>query len=155
MYERVLALKSQFEEQEFITPPVSNQNCGWSTCDGGDGATLNCNVDARIDEAAVVNQVIFRPADASDSRLVTVRESAETGGTTDEVQITPTIIMIAEADGMREADLAVVIDVPGARVLLATSDVLHSTFNRLMYLDSNTNSSFKKSTMKQVLAANA
>ena len=60
--------------------------------------------------------------------------------------------MIAAADQMREVsnpeaeytDLAVLIDVPGARVRLATPDVLHSTFNRLMYLDGRYERIFEK-----------
>ena len=51
--------------------------------------------------------------------------------------------MIAAADQMREVsnpeaeynNLVVLVDVPGARVRLATPDVLHSTFNHLMFLD--------------------
>jgi hypothetical protein len=152
LYERATALKTSPEEQGFIAPPISNLNSQWSKCDRGDGADLICKTEVRIGGATVVKEVIFRSTNPSDSRLVAVRESAETGGTTADVQIAPAIIVIAAADQMREVsnpaaeypELAVLVDVPGARVRIATPDVLHSTFNRLMYLDGKYDRLFEK-----------
>jgi hypothetical protein len=152
MYERAAALKSQSEEQAFISPPMSNLNSGWKKCKLGDSVTLNCKMDVRIDEATAVKQMIFRPANPAESRLVAVRESAETDGTTTETEITPAVMLIAAADQVREMsnpaaeypELAVLVDVPGARVLLTTPDVLRSTFSRLMNLDSRYEQFFDK-----------
>ncbi len=141
-YQRAAALKSQSEEQAFISPPISNLNSGWKKCEPGDSGTLHCKLDTQIDESTVVKQMIFRSANPADSRLIAVRESAD--GTTTETEITPAMIMIAAADQVREVsnpaaeypELAVLVDVPGARVLLASPDLLRSTFSRLMNLDS-------------------
>lgn len=139
-YESAAALKSQAEEQAFMSPPMSNLNSGWKKCEPGDSATLNCKMDVTIDEATVVKQMIFRSANPAESRLVAERESAD--GTTTEAEITPAIILIAAGDQVRDVSnpsenpsLAVLVDVPGARVLLASPDLLRSTFSRLMNLD--------------------
>jgi dolichyl-diphosphooligosaccharide--protein glycosyltransferase len=152
LYERATALKTSPKEQEFIAPPISNLNSQWSKCDRGGGADLICKTEVRIDGVTVVKEVIFRSANPSDSRLVADRESAETGGATADEQIAPAIIVIAAADQLREVsnpaaeypELAVLVDVPGARVRIATPDVLHSTFNRLMYLDGKYDRLFEK-----------
>jgi dolichyl-phosphooligosaccharide-protein glycotransferase len=149
-YERAVALKSQAEEQEFISPPISNLNSGWKKCEPGDSATLNCKLDVQIDDATVVKQLNFRTASPAESRLVAVRESA--AGTTTEAQITPAVIMIATADQVREVsnpateylELAVLVDVPGGRVQLTTPAVLHSTLSRLIYLDGRNEKFFDK-----------
>ncbi len=142
-YERAAALKSQPEEQKFIEPSTSNLNSAWFKCDRGDGAALTCPADVRLDDATVVKQVIFYPANPADSRVVAVHKSADSGGATEEVQLTPALVMIAAADQIREvsnpapesAELAVLVDVAGARVRLSTPELLRSTFNSLMYLD--------------------
>ena len=149
-YERAAALKSQAEEQAFISPPISNLNSGWKKCEPGDSGTLNCKLDMQIDETTVVKQMIFRPANPADSRLVAVRESAD--GTSTEAEITPPVILIAAADQVGEVsnpapeypELAVLVDVPGARVLLANPDLLRSTFSRLMNLDGKYQQFFDK-----------
>ena len=150
-YERAGRARSPVpRSQAFISRPISNLNSGWTKCEPGDSATLNCKLDVQIDEATVVKQLNFRTANPAESRLVAVRESAD--GTTTEAQITPAVIMIATADQVREVsnpateypELAVLVDVPGARVRLTTPAVLHSTFSRLIYLDGRSEKFFDK-----------
>jgi hypothetical protein len=131
---------------------MSNVNSAWFKCDRGDGADLACETDVRLDQATVAKQVIFRSANPADSRVAAVQDTAGTGGTTEQVKLTPALVVIAAADQMREvsnpepesSELAVLVDVPGARVRLSTPDLLHSTFNRLMYLDGRYGQLFDK-----------
>ena len=114
--------------------------------------TWLATTDVRLDNATVAKQVIFRSANPADSRVVAVHDTADTGGATEEVKLTPAVIVIAAADQMREvsnpepesSELAVLVDVPGARVRLSTPELLHSTFNRLMYLDGRYGQLFDK-----------
>jgi dolichyl-phosphooligosaccharide-protein glycotransferase len=150
LYESAVALNSSLGEEKFIEPEMSNLNSPWSQCDRGDGATMTCATNVRIDQATVVKQVIFRPANPADSRLVAVHDTE--GGGNEEVQLTPAIVMVAAADRMREvsnpapeySQLAILVDLPGARVRLSTPDMLHSTFNSLMYLDGRYGRLFEK-----------
>ena len=143
LYQRAAALRSQPEQQKFIEPKMSNLNSAWFTCDRGDSADLACKTDVRLDKTTVVKQVIFHSANPADSRVVAVHDNTDTGGTTEEVQLTPAVVVLAAVDRIREvsnpapesSELAVLVDVPGARVRLSTPKLLHSTFNRLTYLD--------------------
>ena len=143
LYERAALVRSLPEEQKFIEPKMSNVNSAWFKCDRGDGADLACKMDVRLDNAIVAKQLIFRSANPADSRVVAVHDAAGSGGTTEEVQLTPAVVVIAAADQMREvsnpqpesSELAVLVDVPGTRVRLSTPELLRSTFNGLMYLD--------------------
>jgi asparagine N-glycosylation enzyme membrane subunit Stt3 len=152
LYQRAASLRSQPEEQKFIEPKMNSVNSAWFKCDRSDGADLACEMDVRLDKATVAKQVIFRSANPADSRVVAVHDIADTGGTTEEVKLTPAVIVIAAADQMREvsnpepesSELAVLVDVPGARVRLSTPELLHSTFNRLMYLDGRYGQLFDK-----------
>ncbi len=143
LYERAALVRSLPEEQKFIEPKMSSVNSPWYKCDHADDGDLACRMDLRLDSAIVAKQMIFRSADPADSRVVAVHDTTGSGGTTEEVQLTPAIVVIAAADQIREvsnpapesSELAVLVDVPGARVRLSTPDSLHSTFNGLMYLD--------------------
>jgi len=152
LYERAASLRSEPEKQKFIEPKMSTLNSAWFKCDRGGGEDLACETDVRLDKATVAKQVIFRSGNPADSRVVAVHKSADTGGATEDVQLTPAVVVIAATDQIREvsnpapesSELAVLVDVPGARVRVSTPELLRSTFNRLMYLDGRYDKLFEK-----------
>jgi len=143
LYERTASLRSQTEEQKFIEPRMSILNSAWARCGQGDDGVMTCNVNVLLDDGTIVKRVIFNPADPAQARLEAIPEPAGVREARQKKGLTPALVMIAETDRVREVtnpapeypQLAVVIDLPGSRVRLSTPDLLHSTFNQLMYFD--------------------
>jgi hypothetical protein len=113
----------------------------WTACDATAGGDRTCT----LEEGAVYTYPTAEPAAG---RLVVRRN----GDATAALERTPALVVLATADGRREvrpsgaesADLGVLIDVPGSRILVGNPEALRSTFVSLFFLDGRGSQRFVK-----------
>jgi hypothetical protein len=116
----------------------------WLSCRAArDGGEMACEISMSMSrEAPILHTFTYRPASPQDARL---HGRERRGGTLSDATTagTPAAVLLAGVDEMRPVaftsptypDLAVLIDVPGARILVGAPAFLQSTFVHLMYLD--------------------
>jgi len=151
LIERAGSVGSQADELEFLAPAMRNTESAWLQCHHESALKLACDADADLGDELTVKQVIFNSDDPAHARLV-IAHGDSSSPTAEQTEITPGTIIIAEPGRSREVsssaaeypDLAVLIDVPGTRVRLATLHMLRSTFFRLMYLGGRDEQLFEK-----------
>jgi asparagine N-glycosylation enzyme membrane subunit Stt3 len=133
------SVTSELDEKNFVEPGFSKLRSGLRRCNRA-GAALTCNLNVRIEPGTLVRQLVFNPADPGATHLLAIR--VQPGQKPSLIQVRPALVVIAAYDGIRELSdpnaknpqLAVLINIPGATVRLATPDYLRSTYNNLVYL---------------------
>jgi hypothetical protein len=119
------------------TEPRDLLTLAWVRCDASAGGRWQCPVPPALTGGrSLLRTVEFDPDTPASVRLTFRRD----GGTP--VVATPALVVRADATARVETEvpagrarLAVLIDVPHARVLVGPSDVIRSTFVHLMFLD--------------------
>jgi hypothetical protein len=116
----------------------------WLPCRAGrDGGDVACEIrTAMSGGATVLHAFTYQPASPENARL---HSRERRGGTLSDATTegTPAAVLLAGAERMRQVDfaspthpdLAVLVDVPGTRILVGVLPLLQSTFVHLMYLD--------------------
>jgi len=120
----------------------------WSDCAPAASGDLVCAVESTIGGGTTRVESVTYPADAPERAVVTTRPAG--GGPS--VTGSPARVLVAGADRIESvapdapahADLGVLIDVPGRRVLVGAPDLVGSTLVQLLYLDGRTTRSFAK-----------
>jgi asparagine N-glycosylation enzyme membrane subunit Stt3 len=149
LYRGVEGLGSEDERRQFVSPSRGYLRAGWIACRREAGKDLLCPAGVRIDrQGTVLRTIVFRPQAPRASPLRLERRGGPAGGE----QGAPALLIIAGDEGMEEVvlsspahpDLAVLIDVPGERVLLGPAYLLRSTFTRLLFLDGRHSRFFTK-----------
>jgi dolichyl-diphosphooligosaccharide--protein glycosyltransferase len=116
----------------------------WLPCRAGrEGGQMVCDIDTTMSaEAPLLQSFSYRPDSPEDSRLQSRTRRGDALSDTTTVG-TPAALLLAGAEDLRGMgfasptypDLAVLVDIPGARILVGALPLLQSTYVHLMYLD--------------------
>ena len=120
----------------------------WSACAEGAAGELACPVDATIGGGRTTIESVAYPADAPERATLSTAPTA--GGPT--VSGSPALVLVARTERIERvvpaapahADLGVLVDVPGRRVLVGAPALVGSTLVQLLYLDGRSTSRFTK-----------
>ena len=125
-------------------PPAIQFEPHWLPCRAArDGETMACEIRMAMGRGApALHTFTYRVAVPHDARL---HRRELRGGTLSDAatEVTPAAVLLADAGQMRPMafvsptypELAVLVDVPGARIIVGALPFLRSTFVHLMYLD--------------------
>jgi dolichyl-phosphooligosaccharide-protein glycotransferase len=154
LYAQAAALDSEGAVRQFIGPGGGYVNTRWAPCQRDSAAEFVCPIGLPVDRrGTVLEEFIYHPDDPTKSRL---RLADDPGGQgvlhQHDHEETPGVIVLANGERMNEMsfasptypDLAVLIDVSNARVLVGPPDLIRSTFTQLMYLDGRYAEFFEK-----------
>jgi asparagine N-glycosylation enzyme membrane subunit Stt3 len=151
--ERAAGLRGDLEAQEFVSPSQGYLVPGWVGCGMLTSGEWSCPVGQVIDTAGtVLETVLYRP-DAPETSRLRLRGRA---GTFD---AEPAALLVASTDRIDEIALAhpgdermaVLIDLPGRRVLIGPPRLLRSIFTQLVFLDGRTAPAFEKTDVRELL----
>jgi hypothetical protein len=140
LVEQARALGSDDDVEQFIAPDAGYLAIRWFLCNG---VPWRCVVDLPLGASGRVLHAVRYRADAPQlSRL-----EFTAGG-----EGTPAVLVLAGPDTVEEVwfpdptepTLAVLVDLPGARILLGPPYLIRSTFTRLMILEDRTSPYFQK-----------
>jgi len=147
LVQQVRGLHSDEDAQHFIAP-VQTLQAGWIPCGSPISGELDCTPDLLpLSQRAIVAELVYRPTGTTlKIRFVTdERKVQERDGT-------PAMVLIAGDNGIVEQpvdsptdpDIAVMVEPARSRALIGPSNMIRSTFTRLMMLDGSYSPLFTK-----------
>jgi dolichyl-diphosphooligosaccharide--protein glycosyltransferase len=152
LYRDASAIRSDADVDAFGAPRSRLLTTRWVGCQRLEDKSLVCRIDLRPDRSGMVlDSVVYAPERPGDSRLRFrgAVDRSQTAGVTDKA---PAAVLVAGESGLitmtpasaDQSDLAILVDVGHARILVGTPAVLASTFVHLMFLDSRYARYFEK-----------
>jgi hypothetical protein len=133
LYRRVAAIKSAAEAEAFIAPAQRLIPTEWIPCRNvGGGPEMSCRIILTHAGETSYLYFLYHPAAPKGGRLRSGRREGP-----------PAVVIVAGAEGLEEiadpspafADVGVLLDPAGERILVGTPLLIRSTLLRLIYLD--------------------
>jgi hypothetical protein len=151
LYREAGALRTREEKDQFIAPELGYLTKNWVACEPDDGGTNLCRLNATVRGGRQSLDAVQYPQHSPASARLRLRKQ-EPGGEPSYSFRTPGRILIAADDAFvsvkvvsaTDPNLAVLIDVPGRRILMAEAALLASAYTKLQFLDGRYLTHFEK-----------
>ncbi len=146
LVQQVRALRSDQDAQRFIAP-AQPHSAGWIPCRSLTSGELDCTPNLPLSQRAMITGLVYRPTGTT----LKIRFLSD-DGKLQQRDGTPALVLIAgdeeiaehPVDSPTDPDVAVMVDPAQSRVLIGPSNLLRSTFTRLMLLDGRYSPLFTK-----------